>query len=49
MCDPHVMDLLAGDADGSADEIAAQHDMLKFTCSDDGEEDVLATLTMVRR
>jgi len=49
MCDPHVMDLLAGDANGSADEIAAQHDMLKFTCSDDGEEDVLATLTMVRR
>jgi len=49
MCDPHVMDVLAGNADGSEDEIAAQHDMLSYTCSDDGSEDVLATLTMIRR
>jgi len=49
MCDPHVMDVLAGDASGAESEIAAQHEMLAYTCSDDGTEDVLATLTMVRR
>ena len=49
MCDPHVMDVLAGNADGSEDEITAQYDMLTYTCSDDGTEDVLATLTMIRR
>ncbi|MEJ2602075.1 MAG: glucodextranase DOMON-like domain-containing protein [Gammaproteobacteria bacterium] len=50
MCDPHVMDALAGNADGSDDEIQLQHDMLgSYTCSMDGSEDELATLTMVRR
>lgn len=49
MCDPHVMDILAGNGDGSDDEIAAQHEMLTFNCSMDGSSDELATLTMVRR
>ena len=49
MCDPHVMDILAGNGDGSDDEVAAQHEMLKFNCSMDGSSDELATLTMVRR
>ena len=49
MCDPHLMDVLAGDGDGSEDEIAAQKEMLSYTCTDDGEGDALATLTMVRR
>lgn len=49
MCDPHLMDILAGNGDGSDDEVAAQHEMLKFNCSMDGSADELATLTMVRR
>ncbi len=49
MCDPHVMDVIAGEAKGGEDEIQLQYDMLSYTCSDDGEEDELATLTMVRR
>jgi carbohydrate-binding DOMON domain-containing protein len=49
MCDPHVMDILAGNGDGSDDEVAAQHEMLKFNCSMDGSADELAMLTMVRR
>lgn len=49
MCDPHLMDILAGNGDGSDDEVAAQHEMLKFNCSMDGSTDELATLTMVRR
>jgi carbohydrate-binding DOMON domain-containing protein len=49
MCDPHLMDILAGKGEGSDDEIAAQHEMLKYNCSMDGSADELATLTMVRR
>ena len=49
MCDPHVMDILAGNGDASADEVEAQHEMLKYNCSMDGSEDELATLSMVRR
>ena len=36
-CDPHVMDLLAGKAEGSSSEKAAQHKMLgSFKCNADG-------------
>lgn len=49
MCDPHLMDVIAGDASGAAEEVALQHEMLSYECSDDGSADVLAKLTMVRR
>ena len=48
-CDPHVMDVLAGKGSGADDEVAAQHEMLKFACSEDGEAEALATLTMVKQ
>lgn len=48
-CDPHVIDLLAGDADGSADETEAQHTMLAYTCDDEGMAKKYATLTMIRK
>jgi carbohydrate-binding DOMON domain-containing protein len=43
--DPHFVDCLAGDAKGGDDEIAAQHNMLKF---DEGKKQK-AVLQMVRR
>jgi carbohydrate-binding DOMON domain-containing protein len=47
-CDPHVIDLLAGEAKGEASEVKAQHEMLgSFECGEEGETKKLATLTMV--
>jgi carbohydrate-binding DOMON domain-containing protein len=48
-CDPHVIDLLAGDAMGDASEADAQHKMLAYECAPDGTAKMLATLTLVRR
>lgn len=47
-CDPHVIDILAGDADGSLDEVEAQHQMLAFECGEEGSSVTRATLTMIR-
>jgi carbohydrate-binding DOMON domain-containing protein len=47
-CDPHVMDVLAGDAKGDKAEIESQHTMLKYECAEDGSAKSTATLTMVR-
>ncbi len=46
-CDPHVMDLLAGDAQGDASEVEAQHQMLAYECNPDGTAAKRAVLTMV--
>mgnify|MGYP001116773986 CR=1 FL=1 len=48
-CDPHVMDILAGDATGDSSEVAAQHEMLAYECDADGNATKMATLKMVRR
>ena len=48
-CDPHVMDILAGKATGAADEIQAQHAMLKYLCHPDGSTKERALLKMVRK
>jgi carbohydrate-binding DOMON domain-containing protein len=47
-CDPHAMDLLAGDAKGDKSEIDAQHAMLAFECNDDGTAKKAATISVVR-
>ena len=49
MCDPHVMDLLAGSASGAASEVEAQHQMLQYECDAEGNPKKLATLTMIRK
>jgi carbohydrate-binding DOMON domain-containing protein len=46
-CDPHVIDLLAGQGKGEASEVKAQHDMLSYECAEDGTAKKPATLTMV--
>lgn len=46
-CDPHVIDLLAGEGKGDASEVKAQHDMLSYECAEDGTSKKMATLTMV--
>ena len=46
-CDPHVIDILAGDGAGAPDEVQKQHDMLKYTCNPDGTRKSGAVLTMV--
>ncbi|HSP77962.1 MAG TPA: glucodextranase DOMON-like domain-containing protein [Myxococcaceae bacterium] len=47
-CDPHVVDLLAGEGKGDKSEVKAQHEMLGgFECTEEGEAKKLATLTMV--
>lgn len=48
-CDPHVMDVLAGQGAGEASEVEAQKAMLAFECGPSGEAKKLATLTMVRK
>jgi len=48
-CDPHVMDILAGKGAGTADEVQAQHDMLKYECNPDGSAKQLAVLKMVKK
>ena len=48
-CDPHVVDALAGDGDGSADEAKLQHEMLSYECDGDGNAVKKATLIMVTK
>jgi carbohydrate-binding DOMON domain-containing protein len=48
-CDPHVIDTLAGKGQGGADEISAQHEMLKYECHPDGTVKQSAVLKMVRK
>ncbi len=47
-CDPHVLDVLAGSGKGDKSEIAAQIEMLKFECSEDGDVVKLSELSMLR-
>ena len=49
MCDPHVMDVLAGAGAGAADEVDAQKQMLHYECNPDGSSKSMAVLTMVRK
>lgn len=49
MCDPQVIDLLAGAAAGGAEEIDAQKAMLKYECAPDGAVREMAVLRMIRR
>jgi carbohydrate-binding DOMON domain-containing protein len=48
-CDPHVIDTLAGNGAGGADEAEAQHTMLKYECNPDGTAKQGAVLKMVRK
>ena len=48
-CDPHVIDVLAGDAKGDKSEIDEQHKMLSYECNPDGTPKTTATLTMVHK
>jgi carbohydrate-binding DOMON domain-containing protein len=46
-CDPHVIDVLAGQGKGDSSETKAQYDMLAYECGSDGSATKKATLTMV--
>lgn len=46
-CDPHVIDLLAGDGTGAKEEADLQHKMLAYECADDGSVKKLAVVSMV--
>ncbi len=46
-CDPQVMDILAGNAQGDKSEIDLQHKMLAYECNPDGSTKKAAVLTMV--
>ncbi len=46
-CDPHAIDVLAGEGKGDASEVKAQHEMLSYECAEDGSAKKPATLTMV--
>jgi len=46
-CDPHAIDILAGEGKGDASEVKAQQAMLAFECAEDGTAKKPATLTMV--
>jgi hypothetical protein len=46
-CDPHVIDVLAGQAKGDKSEIDLQHQMLAYECNPDGTAKKPATLRMV--
>jgi carbohydrate-binding DOMON domain-containing protein len=48
-CDPHAMDILAGQGTGASAEAEAQFKALAFECSADGTAKKLATLPMVRK
>lgn len=48
-CDPHAIDILAGKGAGGADEVQAQHDMLKYECNPDGTAKSGAVLKMIRK
>jgi carbohydrate-binding DOMON domain-containing protein len=49
MCDPHLMDVLAGTGVGAAEEVEAQKAMLTYECNPDGSAKRLAVLTMVHK
>jgi hypothetical protein len=46
-CDPHAIDILAGQGKGDASEVQAQHAMLSYECGEEGASKKAATLTMV--
>jgi carbohydrate-binding DOMON domain-containing protein len=46
-CDPHVMDVLAGNGTGDKGEIDLQHKMLAYECNADGTSKKMAALAMV--
>jgi len=46
-CDPHVIDLLAGDGTGAKEEADLQHKMLAYACGDDGAVNKLAVVSAV--
>ena len=46
-CDPHVIDILAGNGTGDKSEVDLQHKMLAYECNADGTSKAMATLTMV--
>ena len=48
-CDPHVIDILAGDGTGADSEKEAQYAELKYECNADGSSKQMATLKMVRK
>ena len=48
-CDPHVMDILAGQGQGQASEILAQKKALAYTCGAGGQAVKWATLPMLRK
>jgi len=48
-CDPHVMDILAGNGTGAPEEADLQHKMLKYECNPDGTRKSGAVLTMVHQ
>jgi hypothetical protein len=48
-CDPHAIDVLAGEGKGEASEKDAQYAMLAYECDADGNATKKATLTMVGR
>ena len=46
-CDPHVIDLLAGEGTGAKDEADLQHKMLAYECNDDGTSKKMAVVSAV--
>ncbi len=46
-CDPHVVDLLAGEGTGAKEEIDLQHTMLAYECNEDGTAKKTAVVSMV--
>jgi carbohydrate-binding DOMON domain-containing protein len=48
-CDPHVMDVLAGKAQGAAEEAEEQFAMLAYQCNPDGTSKQKATLKLVHK
>lgn len=47
-CDPHAIDILAGDATGAKEEIDLQHKMLAYECNGDGSSKKMAVVSMVK-
>lgn len=47
-CDPHAVDILAGDATGAKEEADLQHKMLAYQCNDDGTVKTPAVVSMVK-
>jgi carbohydrate-binding DOMON domain-containing protein len=46
-CDPHVIDMLAGDGTGAKEEADLQHKMLAYECGEDGSVKKLAVVSAV--